>query len=1001
MEKLKTDEKANEEVPSAWTKVCDDLIAKNQPIFTFNAIREECRRHGIVEEREVRWMLLKYHELGLAIYFDELELRDHVVMQPQHLIDLVKKLIYDRGLHDSLYKNQELAAEYAKELNEFFHRGVIHEEVLKHIWQTPRPKDNGKEDYKTRESHDSKERKRLYVFCRGILQKFMILCKIGETGMYLVPSMMQFKEGSVEQKHAAVGKFSLYFKCIRPHSYFEMLVGSTVTEFSSNSERTKELRRGATGPMILKEQKFAKGEVELYIEPLRFRMSTSMLRKDEGGWKNYVMTINVEILSEYEDGARLLRFILYIANKINKWPYKQNDAAAFSVLLFDRQMIYAVEYEKWREACEKKKKKIVSKIEFKSLEVAHFRAWEPFYELFLENATLRYTFGLLGERSSGESSNSRKKFIALSTMKQILKQLYPSESAKRLSKRMANLSPSAAEDGKINFDEYIDFIWIERGAQLRNATNASDFDAKLEAWMQPLTSIITESKQMQQQIVVRDGDAKPDNSITKFMVTKLLTENEDSTESKEDGKITKFRRPMFFSPDEVKKTGILGEGRYGKVYKVEIAVDGRNTAAAMKRTKESFSKDLLSELFILSNLKPHPNLLRFYGIVTENQPLFLTEFCEEGSLDRLHRVRNLTSKDRFWQIVKGILSGLDAFHQAGMIHRDVACRNLFMKTNGTVVLGDYGVSKYTKGNVITDQATELAWAWEAPESLINAQFSQKSDVWMFGVTAWEILTKGKEPHVFLGSDEELKSQLLRGRMPFKVPEDSKVPSRAESLLNMCFKYSIQERSTASDLLLHVEQWCKEDDLPATPEPFQRKKDDDSKSEIRPQQEGVRNNNTKSWSKHDIARFIRTISTEGNMKWKKCIEVVLEEDLDYNVLEDCNVDDLEKLGMPKFHARSLLRKLKEVSRPIQSMSTEEKSMAGRERSSASDPLHVEQGSKEDDPLVASQPVKQTEQGREKDDFKSEIQPQEEDEQGEIVSENVDLSNDMIEDITAPF
>jgi len=114
--------------------------------------------------------------------------------------------------------------------------------------------------------------------------------------------------------------------------------------------------------------------------------------------------------------------------------------------------------------------------------------------------------------------------------------------------------------------------------------------------MQPLTSIITESKQMQQQIVVRDGDAQPDNSVTKFMVTKLLTENEDSTESKEDGKITKFRRPMFFSPDEVKKTGILGEGRYGKVYKVEIAVDGRNTAAAMKRTKESFSKDLLSEV---------------------------------------------------------------------------------------------------------------------------------------------------------------------------------------------------------------------------------------------------------------------------------------------------------------------------------------------------------------------------------------------------------------------
>lgn len=44
-------------------------------------------------------------------------------------------------------------------------------------------------------------------------------------------------------------------------------------------------------------------------------------------------------------------------------------------------------------------------------------------------------------------------------------------------------------------------MWIERGPQLRNATNAEEFDAKLKVWMQPLTSIITESKQIQQQVV--------------------------------------------------------------------------------------------------------------------------------------------------------------------------------------------------------------------------------------------------------------------------------------------------------------------------------------------------------------------------------------------------------------------------------------------------------------------------------------------------------------------
>ena len=50
---------ANEEVPSVWTKVCDDLIEKKQPIFTFEAIQRECLKYGIEDERVVRLMLRK------------------------------------------------------------------------------------------------------------------------------------------------------------------------------------------------------------------------------------------------------------------------------------------------------------------------------------------------------------------------------------------------------------------------------------------------------------------------------------------------------------------------------------------------------------------------------------------------------------------------------------------------------------------------------------------------------------------------------------------------------------------------------------------------------------------------------------------------------------------------------------------------------------------------------------------------------------------------------
>jgi len=166
VEIFKKDKKANEEVPAAWAKVCDDLIAKNQEIFTFEAIKEECRKHKIVDEREVRLMLQKYHDLGLAMYFDEDELRDYIVWQPQHLIDLVKKLIFDRRLHRRA-RNQ-LAGEHRGKMKMYLDTGVIHEGVLRHLWQQI-PKDDTEDSKSTANGLEGK--KKLYEFGRNMLQK--------------------------------------------------------------------------------------------------------------------------------------------------------------------------------------------------------------------------------------------------------------------------------------------------------------------------------------------------------------------------------------------------------------------------------------------------------------------------------------------------------------------------------------------------------------------------------------------------------------------------------------------------------------------------------------------------------------------------------------------------------------------------------------------------------------------------------------------------------------
>eukprot|EP00466_Bigelowiella_natans_P000879 jgi/Bigna1/62055/fgenesh1_kg.29_\ len=56
-----------------------------------------------------------------------------------------------------------------------------------------------------------------------------------------------------------------------------------------------------------------------------------------------------------------------------------------------------------------------------------------------------------------------------------------------------------------------------------------------------------------------------------------------------------------------------------------------------------------------------------------------------------------------------------------------------------------------------DKKVRIPWAWSAPESLLEMQFSQKSDIWMFGVTVREILREGQKPHVGLGQSKSHQS----------------------------------------------------------------------------------------------------------------------------------------------------------------------------------------------------------------------------------------------------
>ncbi|KAI6213637.1 hypothetical protein M3Y94_00173500 [Aphelenchoides besseyi] len=230
---------------------------------------------------------------------------------------------------------------------------------------------------------------------------------------------------------------------------------------------------------------------------------------------------------------------------------------------------------------------------------------------------------------------------------------------------------------------------------------------------------------------------------------------------------------------------------------------------------EIIKKNFLREIDLMKSIDPHPHLLNLIGCVSNpDNPFLISELCEMGSLREIlikHRPHGLyearpqceqpeivclRAKDLTllaWQISDALC--YLAAHT--FVHRDVAARNVFITQAITAKLGDFGLCHSVDPlNALHDTPHgKIPIKWTAIEGLKEHVFSEKSDVWSFGVLMFELYSGASMPYPTIEAEDLLHNLLIGIRL--NIPEDT--PEIIAQIMKSSWSANPEDRPTFDEI----------------------------------------------------------------------------------------------------------------------------------------------------------------------------------------------------------
>ncbi|MFH1574228.1 MAG: PEGA domain-containing protein, partial [Acidobacteriota bacterium] len=191
----------------------------------------------------------------------------------------------------------------------------------------------------------------------------------------------------------------------------------------------------------------------------------------------------------------------------------------------------------------------------------------------------------------------------------------------------------------------------------------------------------------------------------------------------------------------------IGKGGMGVVYKAMDPRIGRivavKTLFAHRGDDAELRHRFLQEARSAGALS-HKNIITIYEMdEDEGQAFIAMEYLEGEDMKSLIARRATLPFEHKLQILLEVCEGLAHAHSMGVIHRDIKPGNIFLTKTGQIKLLDFGLARITTSDATLTGMPMGTPSYMSPEQIRGEKQDHRSDIFSFGVVAYELLAYSK------------------------------------------------------------------------------------------------------------------------------------------------------------------------------------------------------------------------------------------------------------------